>query len=61
MPPVVRDEQEIDKKSIDRGLLDEVWPFAYMLATVRRRCLPMTITISNRRQQTNKEQGEETK
>ena len=49
MPPTIRDEQEIDKKSIDRGLLDEVWPFAYMLATVRRRCLPMTITISNRR------------
>ena len=51
MPPTIRDEQEIDKKSIDRGLLDEVWQFAYMLATVRRRCLPMTITISNRRQQ----------
>ena len=58
---MVRDEPEIDKKSIDRGLLDEVWQFAYMLVTVRRRCLPMTITTSNRRQQTNKEQGEETR
>ena len=30
MPPTRRDEPEIDKKSIDRGLLDEVWPFTYI-------------------------------
>ncbi len=43
MPPTVRDEQEIDKKSIDLGLLDEVWQPAYMLGIAHRRFPPMII------------------
>ncbi|MXX40120.1 MAG: hypothetical protein F4Y91_03555 [Gemmatimonadetes bacterium] len=62
MPPTIRDEQEIDKKSIDRGLLDEVWQFAYMLATVRHRCLPQIDASKGQNDaRTNKEQGEETR